>query len=367
VHSFFPLFFLMRRFLAGQLASRNPHIGTEARQSIRSALDDYRALEIYLESCSVATSKRRSFESLVQHSSVSDGCKRFEGKSCGNTVQCFASIFLNRSRINEADIYAVLSGGVLSHMWFAPALFLCTIVGAFPRFLFRACSADAIWFRPSMCERYQSAMASARDATLLRFPRYCRAVATAEVDSFREQLLLVEDMDKLPRVFFISLTWLLVDSLSAHLGSQRHHRAGEVASDVWDGLQDHAFAFIKRVSSIPGFGYEYQIIQGYMDSATETGYDALQWQQSGNRFCKSTGFGPETLGDFMAHLRAFAENHRWDGANHAATFNVKEDRIAGRPYLPSFACHELEDSHIVGWGERPMSVYLRNASRASSR
>ena len=342
-------------------------ICTEARQSIRSALDDYRELEVYLAS---SAGSAPSFERLVQNSSVSAGCKRFEGTSCGNTVQCFASIFLNRTRINQDDIYSVLSGGALLHLWSTPNLFLCTVVGVLPNFLFRGCNANAVWFRTSMCERFQCAMARARAATLLHFPRYCRAAATAQVHSFREQLLLEEHTDHLPRVFFLSLTWVLEDSLSAHLGSEYHQREEQLqtgkVSDVWNGFQDHTFAFIKRASpQSDRSAYEYQCIQGYMDSATEEGYDMLGWQKSGSPFCKSSGFGRETLDAFLAHLQAFAKNIIWDGKNHAAAFLVQEDRFSGKPYLPSFVCRELQDSHIIGWGERPMSEYLRSVTRDS--
>ena len=108
--------------------------------------------------------------------------------------------------------------------------------------------------------------------------------------------------------------------------------------------QNHIFAIVKR-SNI-----NFSLLQGYIKSDVEQGYDLSEWLCSRNPFANINGFGTRRLLELLSHFDTFFENARpgkkFDGENHAAVFSVREKHFEGMEYLPSFAWLEVEESDI---------------------
>ena len=136
--------------------------------------------------------------------------------------------------------------------------------------------------------------------------------------------------EDLPRVFIPYLSWSKVDY--------------EPQLAVVGKAQNHIFAIVKR-SNI-----NFSVLQGYIKSDVEQGYDLSEWLCSRNPFANINGFGKFTLLKLLNHFNTFLENARrgkkFDGENHAAVFLVKEKHFEGSEYLPSFAWFEVEESDI---------------------
>lgn len=117
----------------------------------------------------------------------------------------------------------------------------------------------------------------------------------------------------------------------------------ELALDQQKG-QNHVLAVIKRP------GPRFEVLQGYIASELERGYDLAEWICSSNQFADLRGFGPDTMAAFLGHMDVFVANSAlgesgtaaFDGANHAATFLVTEAGFAGKPYLGTFWASEVE-------------------------
>ena len=135
--------------------------------------------------------------------------------------------------------------------------------------------------------------------------------------------------EDLPRVFIPYLSW-----------SKVYYEPQLAMGEA----QNHIFAIVKR-SNI-----NFSVLQGYIKSDVEQGYDLSEWLCSRNPFANINGFGKFSLLKLLNHFNTFLENARrgkkFDGENHAAVFLVKEKHFEGSEYLPSFAWFEVEESDI---------------------
>ena len=135
--------------------------------------------------------------------------------------------------------------------------------------------------------------------------------------------------EDLPRVFIPYLSW-----------SKVYYEPSLAVGEA----QNHIFAIVKR-SNI-----NFSVLQGYIKSDVEQGYDLSEWLCSRNPFANINGFGKFGLIKLLSHFETFLENARpgkkFDGENHAAVFLVKEKHFEGSEYLPSFAWYEVEESDI---------------------
>ena len=81
------------------------YVVSESRQCIRDVLSDFRQIENKM----LLNKSMNSFELYVQQSGIGKSSSFSPAiPSCGNTVQCLASLFLNASQINQSFLYEVL-------------------------------------------------------------------------------------------------------------------------------------------------------------------------------------------------------------------------------------------------------------------
>lgn len=371
----------MRLLLSGALRSTTRRARrTEARQCIHEVLTDFRKLELHAywyrmqpsgtaDACSFP-SRVACFEQRVQESGLVPDVAR-GGPSCGKTMLCFASLFLSRAQISSGYASFVVSGGWFRRLYNLPNFAWTAAALATGQASLRSQISPA----PSRSESTKRRLSRTIALSVLRFsgclgPRIVdlhRARAASTVQKLAEALRAHEEWHHLPRVFFCNLAWLLGRGAAALADDVRADRVRKPRS-VWDIIaedgQEHEFAIIKRPHRLrqehegqPNV-FEYQVIQGYLPSATERGFYLFQWQASRGRWSSPEGFGSEELQHFIDHLESFTFNESWDGASYAQCFGVREDRFVGHAYWPSFSFRELQDAAILGHGERPLSNHL---------
>jgi len=154
-------------------------------------------------------------------------------------------------------------------------------------------------------------------------------LAYASFQDLVDELLKQDKEEDLPRVFIPYFSW-----------SKVYYEPNLAVGEA----QNHIFAIVKR-SNI-----NFSVLQGYIKSDVEQGYDLSEWLCSRNPFANINGFGKFGLIKLLSHFDTFLENARpgkkFDGENHAAVFLVREKHFEGSEYLPSFAWYEVEESDI---------------------
>jgi hypothetical protein len=242
--------------------------------------------------------------------------------------------------------------------------------------------------------------------------------ANANINSLEKKLFIHDNSESLPRVFFCSLSWSLekknISKINNYSGGNikifnsdklqinnnddiKNHDNGYVNNDDhnsdpnnWGyGFSDHELIIIKRekikdnnyydnnydnnydnTNNVkdnnynnpltspniinPNIEYDYQIIQGYIESETENGYNLSEWQNSKNQFSSKTGFSKKKMSFFFEKLKLFIKNDKFDCVNHKDMFNVYSNESKNEKYFPCFSYREFDDRFIEGYGERPM-------------
>jgi hypothetical protein len=296
-----------------------------ARQSIARTLQRQRKLE------HLWSRQKRShcFEHLVAAARVGSSHSFSQPRpSCGNTMNCWASVFLRQEDINKGHIYSLISGGLfvqarnqLNLVAFSLLHALATAAGRTPP-----------------------------HGAMLVLQRYFQRSAAHAVEGLRSVLLAADEDADLPRVFFCSTTWV-AQGLSLPLRG------------VDEGMRDHDFALVKRSVVANGTRVlEFQLVQGYSDSidylepengapgAGERGFWLLEWQSSGHPFALPSGFDADSMDRWLSMLTVFATSQTWEASNFANMFGNYEHRSKGASYWPAVSFRELTDDAIVGWG-----------------
>jgi len=231
--------------------------------------------------------------------------------SCGNTVKCFASLFLSERQINGGYLHSLLSGGIFNQILNNPNVSIPYLV-----------------LSVSLKLKSIFDIEVNRKSWLPTVDLFCRKKCSYNVSSFLGELLKTENPDLLPKVFFCSTSWLSLE------------KKIKAAEDLFQEMQDHEFIIVKRVCK-SGQKYEYQLIQGYMNSESELGYTLFEWQKSGHPFSSIYGF---SLTGFFGHLNKFSANARWDCDNHHSMTGIRELKFNKNRYLPAFSFRSLEVS-----------------------
>lgn len=104
----------LRRLADGAGLLRGDGAGpvTEGRQCIRDVLAGLPGLEAYFRAHPAT-----SFEGRVKDAAIG-GSEHFDGgeRSCGNTLRCFASLFLSEQQIEPNALYVLIAGGLFSQV-----------------------------------------------------------------------------------------------------------------------------------------------------------------------------------------------------------------------------------------------------------
>jgi hypothetical protein len=191
--------------------------------------------------------------------------------SCGNTAMSFASLFLDTHNINLSSLHSVISGGFAAQLWNNPNILLFYAAKQFSR------------LSPppaSVLSRYKQ---KSFKAFCKISQNYCQRRANHSLSILREDLLRDDPDHLLPRIFFLSASWAWESQLP---------------NDPYEtGLQDHEMIIIKRAPHTTcSSEKEFQLLQGYLPSETEPGYDLEGWQANcRNLFSSIDGFDRKTL------------------------------------------------------------------------
>ena len=329
------------------------------------------------------TSTLSMFEQLVRDARV--GRSKYTSRtigddrnSCGNTVQCYASLFSSNEQARVGYIYQMCAGGLFQQIRNNPNLSLTFLLSRIPTSLVP----KEVW--------------------LPMVDKWSRERCRDRMSRFFSLLHSVEEEELLPRIFACSTSWidssvsppdfsssssLSSSSLSSSSSSSSSSLPpspsssllpsfSSFSSGVVDGyIGDHEFILIKH-----GNGH-YQIIQGYKDTVLtnqeikqqkdknislgtmcdgqEAGYGLTGWQASGNMYSSLAGFDRSALLSFQGHMNKFATDERWDAENHYAMNSMRVDGILNMPYIPSFSSREIcKDQDLTVWGDLPLSAAL---------
>ena len=263
---------------ARRAAGRPP---TFERESIRESLRIFARITEYLPARSstldsaqpsAASTVRRgagtSFEDMCAATDVRGATRLNSHVSCGNTMQCFASLFLPPTGERMAHL---LDGGMFWQL------------SSNPNIVFYS-------WRVHVCTRLRSRLGLPAFSWVERdnFSRRAQSVSkwtsSRSLDRLQRALLQVDEPQHLPRVFFCSLTWLtpgfrdslvpLLDddekeSEDASADVERRRKpllnSGGALGGHTGLLLDHKFSLIKHSNNC------FQMVQGYMAHSADDG------------------------------------------------------------------------------------------------
>jgi hypothetical protein len=355
----------------------------------------------------------------------------FEGVSCGNTVVCYLSTFLNKKQININYIHTLISGGIFQQLKNNPNLILNYLQHNMHDYVEK----NDIYFRTSIKKMADF---------FFKFCKYsCTYSANSKINTLEKQLFIHDKSESLPRIFFCSLSWSLekmdlkkIDKYN-HLNGEKSKKLSEKSKNLSEQnknlcgdyfqnnnknsfygyridnddhnshpnnwgycFADHELIIIKRekknnnnnnddkndnnrnydhnnndnydynnintkhLSKNIIIEYDYQIIQGYIQSETENGYNLAEWQNSKNEFASKTGISKKKIHFFLEKLKVFLNNETFDCINHKEMFNVYSKESKNEKYFPCFSYREFDDHFIEGFGERPLIDKLMNMIKA---
>lgn len=254
---------------------------TYERESIRESLRIFARITEYLPArsstldsaqTSAASTARRgvgtSFEDMCAGTDVRGATRLNSHVSCGNTMQCFASLFLPPTGERMAQL---LDGGMFWQLSSNLNIVLYS-------------------WRVHVSTRLRSCLGLPAFSCVERdnFSRRAQSVSkwnsSRSLDRLQQALLQVDEPQHLPRVFFCSLTWLTPgfrDSLVPLLDDEE--KENDVASAGMESrrkpllnsggalgghiglLLDHKFSLIKHNNNC------FQMVQGYMAHSADDG------------------------------------------------------------------------------------------------
>jgi hypothetical protein len=270
-------------------------------------------------------------------------------KSCGNTMQAFASLFLDQTQIHAGYLDYVTNGSPSTMFWHNPNILLSVVKSGL----------SSVPTHYDFCCKHISHLSSRRGHRDI------------------EKILTTQDSEEqLPRILFCKLAWVDYDVQS-----------GERT------ISDHSFTLVKHTN------FHFRLVQGYVSSpdaaASFAGFDSKSFQQSGNVYSSKDGFHLKEMNCFLKHLQCFSTSVSFDAIGYAHMFGVMhtggtssgfgvapapvrpavassagvigqppegergrdKDKVVSRQcnYWPSLYHVELMDSSIIGYGSRDMA------------
>jgi hypothetical protein len=241
-------------------------------------------------------------------------------------MRCFASLFFSAKQIQWVALGNIVDGRPIQ-------TFLDN-----PNFLFLSASRSVV-------------SSSTRNSLNIVANKFSRISSSHCLRGLSFILLNSDGTRKLPLVVFCSLTWITQPN----------------AKEEKETIGDHKFSLIKHDNN------HFQLIQGYKcqsqedcisSSSRSSSYDCIEsegfhlssWQSSKHAYSSSDGFQRSTMQVFLDSLADFIRNSRFDGENHEECFGVKPR--SGMIFWPSFSFRVLDDSLIIGCGEKPLANAL---------
>ena len=180
---------------------------------------------------------------------------------------------------------------------------------------------------------------------------------------FRKGLLSNDSPEMLPRVFFCGISWV------TPLGD------ASLGDDPLELLSDHRFAIIKHGDD------RFQLVQGYMkmyasgskpvsgsslSAALDDGctpglpsaaFGLSAWQgMEHNKYSSRAGFNRAALVELLKGLNGFVRDPVFNSLSYSRMFGATP--AGGGQYWPSLSYRELDDSDIVGFGNRSIAAAI---------
>lgn len=335
--------------------------------------------------------------------------------SCGNTLKCFAGLFLSKQQATSHQIDAIVDG--------LPAMQMLENLNIL-LFSFRK------WIN-----------APIRIKNNWIFTDIFNYLSRRQVEALTKALLEEDDPQMLPKVIFCNVAWVMPH--------KAHPIPNPIAMDhdancPSNSVKDHKWAIIKHSAD------RFQVVQGYVPHISlpanckahdHKGYCLSSWQRlasnsahipqvqapteigsvsvsaavavaaaavaadastiggaaiTSNNKCGSSdfvpamameveesvaapyiaptfssrhGFSGAEMQRFLNLLGDFAANRNFDAAAYCEMFGVYHDESDGRTYWPSFSSRELSDDSIIGCGDRfmaeSMNHYINDSAAAS--
>jgi hypothetical protein len=186
-------------------------------------------------------------------------------------------------------------------------------------------------------------------STMDSVARLFRYRASTKSDDLFASLLRSDPSEKLPRVVFCNLTWVLLHENNANDCFEDGHRGDEDGSR---DIKDHQWTIIKHGDD------SFQVVQGYMDDNDTTtmskGCCLSSWQNhpQPGRFASRHGFSAAELTVFCGGIRRFAISPCFDALSYQQLFGMWHPASNGVAVWPSVSFRELDDDSIEGYGDR---------------
>jgi hypothetical protein len=313
---------------------------TEARTSIKESVRVFRRACDY-----IATNQTPSlFESITQgFRQQNEAPLVMMEKSCGNTNQCFASMFFSSKQLLDGNHIKLHTDGS---------------------------SMEQLWYNPNIVTYGLRKHVQYPIIDDITFGKYIGLRATGQVHQLAESLLAYDEEQMLPRIVFVNLAWVLYEN--PHLGRNKSTKEEEIEDAM--NIKDHQFSIVKHTNE------SFQIVQGYIGSShgnhsnrnsisneeqtssndIHGGYCLSSWQSQPTadrshgerRFASRNGFHRNEMKCFFDKLGMFTLESNFNAANYEVLFGVYHKSSSENAVWPSFSFRELEDESIIGNGER---------------
>ena len=259
------------------------------------------------------------FEDLAyRYSKARPNCYQFSKRqeaTCGNFVKAFVSLFISEREISRNVLGSLIDGSALNQYYNHSNLMLH----------------DLLHESPFVPKNFKGQFSIASQS-------FSKFQASSSQSLLATQLLLCESDVKLPRVFLVSMSWVMT-AKEPNIG-------------------DHKFVLIKHTND------NFQLVQNYRadPSLNRKAMNLRDWQKSQHPYSPRGGFDRKSMQLFLEDLLAFSSAGPGGFCTklHASLFGVKLiDRNAGlRSYWPSVSFSELTDDCIHGSGHRCMANQL---------
>ena len=295
---------------------------TEARMSLRESVRIF----------SILQNSSHNFEDLcyrysAKHEDMYKFSRDISSATCGNFVRAFVSLFIRKNEINRVSLNKLIDGSALQQYYNHTNLVM---------YSFRHESK----YLPAACNSIFSDVSDA-------FSKWQASYASKQLST---QLLLFEECEYFPRIFIVSMSWVLIN-----------HPCQACSSA---SIKDHKFVIIKHNND------SFQLVQNYISDYNMAGKNRnamslRSWQDSQHRYSSRSGFDKAAMLSFLDSLGCFAVSGEtgFCATKHEEMFGVKllesnEYDAFPLQYWPSISFMEIDDDCVVGFGSRCMAEQL---------
>lgn len=253
-------------------------VPSEGRISVRESLRIFNKMELFIHRKECRSDKRsNSFENIVYDNSVisnissgndekkSNKTFSFIDNSCGNTMKCFLSLFLNNKQIENTQLDFIMNGSPLFQIYNN----LNIVLQNFQNFYI-----DNSFLNKHINHNKYNKCAR----------KLCVNISNRNFNKLKFKLNEMTENKNLPIILLCSIVW--------------------TSSNIDYPINDHKFTIIKYNNN------HYQLVQGYNKQIENNinCFGLYEWQNMNNKYSSVNGFTQIELIVFLIQLNSFINN-----------------------------------------------------------